>query len=197
MQYEILKTAVRFREYGQHNADLFLSEHKNREFKPSRIYRADKGFDDEGLYTDTRHSFNVQIPRSHPFIRDAARAIRYANETYFKTNVLEDMYCVENSLLQYPIGGKFDPHQDVLWPQDIKDLSRRNGFIRKLTAIMLINDPREYEGGEFALWDDITQYRVDVKKGDLFVFPSFIRHVVRPVKSGERYSLVMWSHGQF
>jgi predicted 2-oxoglutarate/Fe(II)-dependent dioxygenase YbiX len=58
-----------------------------------------------------------------------------------------------------------------------------------LSAVGLLND--NYKGGEFIMWED----EIKLKAGDLLVFPSaFVYpHLVNPVKSGTRYSLVAWS----
>lgn len=197
MKYDVLKSVVRFKEFGQRHADLFISEMEQKEYKISRVYRADKGYGDDGLHSNIRHSYQITVPGSHPFIKDAARAVRHSNEDFFKTNILPEMYCIENTLLKYPETGHFEPHMDILWPKQIGEASDRKNYIRKLSSIMIMNDPQEYEGGELAFWNDNETFRVAINKGDLFVFPSYVRHVVRPVKKGVRYSLVMWSHGQF
>ena len=37
--------------------------------------------------------------------------------------------------------------------------------------------------------------KIEAKKGDLVVFPSFIDHKVAPVTKGTRYSVVVWYGG--
>jgi PKHD-type hydroxylase len=79
-----------------------------------------------------------------------------------------------------------------------------HGKIRKLSVTCTLSDPSEYEGGELEFNFNNPQYskRKNVKKcteilpkGSLIVFPSFVWHRVRPVKSGTRYSLVIWNLG--
>lgn len=58
-----------------------------------------------------------------------------------------------------------------------------------LSAVGLLND--NYKGGEFIMWEE----EITLKAGDLLVFPSVFMfpHLVKPVESGTRYSLVSWS----
>lgn len=80
-------------------------------------------------------------------------------------------------------GGKYDSHVDRCYDTQI----------RKLSAIVLLSD--EFEGGDFELIvaDDPT--KLEMKKGKLFLFPSFILHRVKPITKGERNSLVAWVTG--
>lgn len=66
-------------------------------------------------------------------------------------------------------------------------------FDRKLSCIIVLSAPDEYEGGELQLGYD--QELRKPEKGSVFVFPSFILHQVRPVTSGKRFSLVSWAEG--
>ena len=79
-------------------------------------------------------------------------------------------------------GGKYDWHIDV-----------GNGTMsmRKISAVVLLNDG--YEGGKLQL-KSIGE-NLDMKKGNMFIFPSFISHRVTPVTKGTRKSLVMWAGG--
>lgn len=67
---------------------------------------------------------------------------------------------------------------------------------RKLSAIVQLSDPTEYEGGDLQFWiggdQPITAER---KQGLVYVFPSYILHRVTPVTRGTRKSLVVWVAG--
>jgi hypothetical protein len=58
-----------------------------------------------------------------------------------------------------------------------------------LTALGVLND--NYEGGEFILCDE----EIELNAGSHIVFPSVFLypHMVKPVKSGIRYSYVAWA----
>lgn len=65
---------------------------------------------------------------------------------------------------------------------------------RKLSMILQLSDPMDYEGGE--LW--MNGYRracMDKIRGRMYFFPSYTLHRVTPVTQGTRISLVAWISG--
>jgi PKHD-type hydroxylase len=67
---------------------------------------------------------------------------------------------------------------------------------RKLSMIMQLSDPNEYEGGDLELLNGNGNIlKVDKKKGFIAMFPSYHAHRVTPVTSGFRRSLVVWASG--
>jgi len=102
----------------------------------------------------------------------------------------------------------YDWHCDS-WdkPYNKKEGDPDNGKIRKLSMTCQLTDSSEYEGGElefdFRNYDPhmreenkhLKQAKEILPKGSIIVFPSFVWHRVKPITSGTRYSLVMWSIG--
>lgn len=82
--------------------------------------------------------------------------------------------------------GYYDWHKDTFAPV--------NGIQRKLTCVILLNDPSEFEGGvlQFKGMEDTTVLK---KRGSIVVFPAFIEHRVTPVTQGVRYTAVTWAYG--
>lgn len=68
---------------------------------------------------------------------------------------------------------------------------------RKLSCVVQLSDPSEYEGGELLLYGNgIKEPLIAPKiKGTIIFFPSFVIHEVTPVTKGNRKSLVTWIHG--
>jgi PKHD-type hydroxylase len=64
--------------------------------------------------------------------------------------------------------------------------------VRKLSAVLLLSDPADFEGGQFQFSD---YGPVEMQRGTLIVFPSYLRHQVTPVTKGQRYSAVCWVVG--
>tara|TARA_R100000656_G_C3940273_1_gene126606 strand:+ start:553 stop:1116 length:564 start_codon:yes stop_codon:yes gene_type:complete len=64
-----------------------------------------------------------------------------------------------------------------------------NGKVRKLSMTINLND--DYKGGEL----EINGETVQIKKGTIVFFPSFLKHQVKPVTKGNRFSLVAWFLG--
>lgn len=66
---------------------------------------------------------------------------------------------------------------------------------RKLSLVMQLSDPSEYEGGNLLLHNSHEPTEIQKEKGMIVCFPSYTLHEVTPVTKGERYSLVAWVHG--
>ena len=100
-------------------------------------------------------------------------------------------------LSHYSEGNFYDWHVDTLAKPIINnDVS----YNRKVSATFFLNDPEEYEGGEFDLEvrGPNAEERFDtikLPKGSIVIFPSNRWHRVRPVTSGVRKSLVIWFQG--
>ena len=83
--------------------------------------------------------------------------------------------------------GHFDWHSDI----GAGALAAK----RKLTIVVQLSDPAEYEGGQLELRADASISTAPRQRGMAMVFPSFVLHRVTPVTAGERLSLTLWSHG--
>ena len=86
------------------------------------------------------------------------------------------------------------------WHKDMIEGSTRGDdmlFTRKLSMVLLLNDPSEFEGGQFQINTGSEKRATEVvmKKGRLVAFPSWVIHRVLPVTSGIRQSLVVWGVG--
>ena len=109
------------------------------------------------------------------------------NNVHFKysLNYVEPLqYSVYNSSNL----GCYDVHTDSY-------LRSTSGFIRKLSFSILLDDPQDFEGGDLLLHTTSEPFKVNMNKGDMFLFPSFIPHSVSPVTQGVRRSLVGWVCG--
>lgn len=119
----------------------------------------------------------------------------------FQINYTEPMQFTEYNLNQF-----YTWHCDS-WEKvyDTPENPSKHGKIRKLSAILSLNDGSEYEGGDLEFFNanrnpDLPQEKFicsEVKKvGSLIVFPSHLYHRVKPITKGERYSLVIWCCGK-
>lgn len=110
-------------------------------------------------------------------------AIHFLNNKYFKF----DISSIEN--LQFTIYTEKDDFYD--WHID-KTLQ---GVVRKLSLVIQLSDPKDYEGSELLI--HCGQEIVGQKEqGTLMMFPSYTLHKVTPLLSGKRYSLVVWVIGK-
>ena len=69
--------------------------------------------------------------------------------------------------------------------------------VRKLSLVLSLSDPNEYEGGEFQIILNGNKQMETFKfnLGECIIFPSTSLHRVRPLKSGKRSVIVGWYGG--
>jgi PKHD-type hydroxylase len=87
--------------------------------------------------------------------------------------------------------GKYNKHHDVFWSNNDPK------YHRKLSAIVQLTDPSEYDGGDFEFFG-LNEYpkKEEIRKqGTVTFFPSFLEHQATPVTRGKRYSLACWFDG--
>lgn len=79
------------------------------------------------------------------------------------------------------------------WHQDSYEDPRWPGYKRKLTIVYCLSHKTDYEGGEFEVRrSDKSVYTRKFDYGDFIVFPATRLHRVKPLKSGNRTTLVGW-----
>jgi PKHD-type hydroxylase len=90
--------------------------------------------------------------------------------------------------------GEYKSHQDVFW------ISQEAGYHRKLSCIIQLTDPENYEGGDL-VFDKLESPAPDAseirRQGTILFFPSTVYHHVTPVTKGIRHSLVAWFDGPY
>jgi len=76
------------------------------------------------------------------------------------------------------------------------DAGSANQPNRKLSLVLQLSDPVEYEGGVLELKSNSDNpYRISKQRGYVALFPSWTLHQVTPVTQGTRQSLVIWITG--
>jgi PKHD-type hydroxylase len=107
-----------------------------------------------------------------------------ANDVFFNFN-LESI----DSKIQYTVYDEtFKGYYD--WHIDVGAHSTR----RKLSVVVQLSDPSEYEGGELQIHCGKV-ISVEKDKGTVIIFPSYLLHRVTPVTKGTRRTLVVWIDG--
>jgi len=97
-------------------------------------------------------------------------------------------YPQDTQIGAYSNKGHYDWHQDLGAPDS-------DNHQRKVSAVLILSNPDDYEGGELLLKPVKEEIKFKLPKGSVIVFPSFIEHKVNVVTAGERYSAVMWVDG--
>jgi PKHD-type hydroxylase len=75
------------------------------------------------------------------------------------------------------------------------DKGNLNAPPRKLSLVVQLSDPSEYEGGDFEFLVGPEPITAKKEKGIVYAFPSYIIHRVTPITAGTRKSLVIWFCG--
>ncbi len=183
-----LKNAILIKKYfSDEELFAFVENQKTKQLQKSGVRsRKSNGVDER-----VRRSMQVNVNKDNPFINKLRNCVNTVNDTFLKVNLSE--ICHENHFVEYWESGKFEMHQDILWPNTV--FNHDENSIRKLTTIVLLNE--DFTEGKLALWDAGERYSFPFSPGDVITFPSYVQHKVDPVESGTRYSLVSWSYGQF
>lgn len=156
------------------------------EFIPSTIYKSKEEsnrFEDK-LNEAQRNSFSKTLfvnPQTQWIYDRIAKLSLKANKALYNF-IIDGILQME--VLKYEKGGFFREHTD-LGNQDVST--------RKLTILTFLSDPSEYEGGKLSFLFDKEQPLP--LQGSSVIFPSYLFHVVEPVTSGTRYTLVTWIEG--
>ncbi len=128
------------------------------------------------------------IALSPELIRNTTHAIRDLYNNNLVNVYKQPIRHIESpQLLYYPVGGKYDVHNDS---ESFKNGKLERVCERDVTLLIYLND--DYEGGELEFPDWGVTFRP--KSRTLIAFPSYIEfsHRVHPVTKGERYTLVSW-----
>jgi PKHD-type hydroxylase len=109
--------------------------------------------------------------------------IYQANKSWFNFDLwglAEDL-----QFTRYDVGSVHQAHVDLAYKQ----------MIRKLSVIIQLSDPSEYEGGDLNIMYQPKPVTLTKDLGSVIFFPSYTLHEVTPVTKGQRYSLVSWVTG--
>ena len=182
-----------------------LSENFDSQMGDSRLYG-------DALNKDKRNSKNAWIPTTHWVSGFLWHYIQRAN----RENFLYDLRNIDGESLQYTqynVGQFYSWHNDAGFqthykPQSVGNhseglasdfLNENIELVRKLSVVMQLSDPDDYEGGDFYIQtgspDPEKLIKMEQKKGRVLAFPSFMIHGVAPVTKGTRRSIVVWVEG--
>lgn len=114
-------------------------------------------------------------------------AIGQANQDFFRFE-LADLEPIQLTHYRGEVGGTYDWHQDAYFHGD-------NNLVRKLSMVVQLSPPEEYEGGGLELQVSNNRVVVPAELGLAVFFPAPTLHRVVPVTRGNRRSLVAWARG--
>jgi PKHD-type hydroxylase len=115
-----------------------------------------------------------------------ANCVLNVNQTHYKYD-LEKLETLQFTRYFGNSRGRYGIHMDTI--------NHHNPPNRKLTFVLQLSDPSEYEGGELRLHLGSDPTTIKKQKGLITFFPSYSLHECTPVLKGERYVLVGWVYG--
>ena len=80
------------------------------------------------------------------------------------------------------------------WHTDIQIHMGQSPPVRKMSMITLLNDPKEFKGGELEIF--AAPKKISLKQGHAVFFASFVGHRSLPVTQGTKISMPIWFNGQ-
>jgi PKHD-type hydroxylase len=164
----------------------------------------------DSLNRDKRNSKNAWVPTTHWTAGLVWHYVERAN----RENFLYDIRNIDGEsmqLTQYGIGEFYGWHNDAGISGQYKPVSVGNHhegraqdylnenleLVRKLSFVVQLSDPDDYEGGNLQLLaEDGKSYFAPRKRGTVIVFDSRTQHRVLKVTRGVRKSLVGWVCGK-
>ena len=160
--------------------DRAIAKAKEVGFGTSSVY--DDSRSSEVLDHGYRNSASAWLEPEHD--PDLYRQIQSLITTINTERYRFSIYGMEPiQIIRYETGDFFDEHFDF----GPGDPSRR-----KISLVIQLSDPADYQGGELILGGQIT---MPAKRGAGCAFPSWLAHRVDKVRSGVRYSLAAWAKG--
>ena len=142
-------------------------------------------------------------PRQFDWVYERMRAhLTLANEDKWGYGQLGEMEDIQIARYHSDRGGHYSWHPDASFANQYASASagaaagstqqRFKGQNRLLSASVQLSLPEHYTGGDL----QVGSQNATRELGAVVVFPSYQLHRVYPVLSGERYSLVVWLHGE-
>ena len=113
-----------------------------------------------------------------------------ANDEWFDFHISKFDY-IQFAEYNSNVNGEYKRHHDIFY------MNNDPKYHRKLSAVIQLTDPSEYEGGDLELYGINSAVPKDMfrNQGSVIFFPSFVEHAALPVTKGIRNSLAIWIDG--
>jgi PKHD-type hydroxylase len=177
----------------------------------SNYYWFENGFSDEEInkiheYAEKFHYKEGEIFSNsdiHNIRRSKLKWLEPSNESTWLYKKIFDLANIANdSCFKFKLHYAEDDLQYTLYEEKCKgkydwhiDIGEGINSLRKISVVLLLTDPNEFEGGELQFFISDKSRSVPLKKGSIVFFPSFFLHRVTEVTKGNRQTLVLWLGG--
>ena len=125
-------------------------------------------------------------PLSRPIYQLVGQFVQQANEQVFRLDLAGFGEPFQVATYRGDTGGFYGWHVDI---------GAGRLANRKLSLVVPLTDPSEYEGGELQLFYDHEPTTIAMPLGRIVAFPSYVLHRVTPVTKGVRRTLAIWVSG--
>ena len=127
------------------------------------------------------------LPDTGPLMDRLIRRVAQANRDAFDADLTD--FAESAQIARY--GAEREGHFG--WHSDIGKGAQ--AARRKLTVVIQLSDPADYDGGVLEIWPDANIATAPRLRGTAAIFPAYVLHRVTPVTRGTRWSLTLWAHG--
>lgn len=124
-------------------------------------------------------------PETKWVFQKLASLVSEANAKFFNFDLSGFGEKIQLTNYKSEVEGTYDWHQDF----------GSKGPSRKLSLVMQLTDPSQYEGGNLEIVTGAEPTQIPKQRGFICIFPAWTLHRVTPVTQGERQSLVAWISG--
>ena len=155
--------------------------------------KANLGVNGEGANDGYRKSTVHFIEKSHTqfewLFDEMWKMALMANDEWFGFHLSKVDY-IQLAEYDSEYEGEYKRHHDVFYMNG-------TNYHRKLSAVVQLSDPSEYEGGNLILYpqNNMLDPNAIRDQGSVVFFPSFVEHQAEKVTKGKRYSLAVWFDG--
>ena len=133
----------------------------------------------------------IPFAKAVPIYQVIKNWMEVTNTNYFDFDTVQ--LSEQAQYAEYSKGGFYN------WHMDSNTEMAAMPTVRKISMTLLLNDLKDYEGGDIEIFCgetlDSEKNKFKLKRGYAVFFASFLLHRVMPVIKGNRKSLVMWFGG--
>jgi len=133
----------------------------------------------------------IPFAKALPIYQVIRQWMEVTNNNYFGFDTVQ--LSEQGQYAEYSKGGFYN------WHMDSNTEMEAMPTVRKISMTLLLNDSKDFEGGDLELFCgetlDSEKNKFKLKRGYAVFFASFLIHRVMPVIKGNRKSLVMWFGG--
>lgn len=157
-------------------------------FNPDKLLEAEVGSSVDHKIRNCKISW-MSVDKVNFIEHGLRKIVENVNTMLWKIN-LDHEWQANLQYTKYSGKGHFyDWHRDT-YPEEFYD--QKTAPVRRISIVYSLSHKSDFVGGEFQIEHKNSIYTRKFNYGDFIVFPSNIKHRVKPLKTGVRTTLVGW-----